>query len=435
MIGHSRTVVFALAVAAMFVMAGGPHDGASAAEPDDITVAEAVRFRSDFGLRSDKSWVVETLANDTLDSETWGVPLTPAELATMADRARIGESLEPMLLYGEAHPKTFGGLYIDNQDDGTIVVLVTDDQGASEWRERAPEGATVRLRRVDRTLAKLDSIHQSIVEEWSALDRQGVEIASIVTVVPDNTVEVRVIDYARARASDLTDRFGPGVRVVPGKPITSSACPDSNCANPLRAGIKISGPHGNCTSGFHVRGYGGNIKMLTAGHCNYGSPIGTGWSHSGFGSIGNFVESSYSQDSRADSGLIDIPNGQGSKLFFISIAQGNRSVTAVQNKTQEATGQIVCRSGFKSGYSCGTLQSVNVSTRDTDTNIRLVHQRMASVSVQPGDSGAPIFYGTTAKGNAAARDNDTGWVIYTHIKEAKDALGWDHLCGMNGDNC
>ncbi len=365
-----------------------------------------------------------------------GVPLTAAELEDMADRARVSESLEPMLLYGAAHPKTFGGLYIDQANGGTIVVLVTDDQSVARWRDLAPAGAEVELRHVKRTLQELDHTHQALIDDWDALGRQGIDIRSIATSVPTNVVDVGIDDYSKVRAETLKGAYGPGVRVDEAGVIMLTSCPDSSCANPLRGGIRIK-PTGAtlfCTSSFLVRGYGGNVKMLTAGHCNSSYPIGTEWTHPGFGPIGDFVASSFAQNSRADAGLIDIPNGQGSSRFFVSVAQGNRNVTAVQNKTQEATGQVVCRSGVVTGYTCGTLKDVDFSGT-VQSGITLVHQRRATPGTEDGDSGGPVYYGTTAKGVIVGTQGGTGWLVYTHIKEAKDALGWDHLCGMNDDDC
>jgi hypothetical protein len=412
----------------------------AAAQPTDHEIDEAMRFRSDFGLRADRVFVEDTLANVDLDRATWGVPLTKAELVEMSERARIGESAEPLMEYGRSRPGVFGGAYIDQPAGGVVNVLVTDDADAPQWTQLAPTGATVKVRTVARTEKELDTIHDRIMEDWRVIERHGVSLQYISTEIPDNVVEVGVKGLTPAAKETLKADYGPGVRVVEDETFGPAACPDSNCANPLKAGLKIDIPAGggSCTSGFHTRGYGGNIKMLTAGHCNEGLAIPSAqYEHPGFGDIGRFVETSITNtpyELKADAGLINIWDSQGSRKFFVSVAQGLRNVTAVQNKTQEIVGQVVCKSGFVGGYGCGYLETTS-ATYNAYGHLFYKQRRASTSNAKGGDSGGPVFYGTTAKGVVSAYGKSSGKVLYTHIKEAKNALGWDHLCGIAGDNC
>lgn len=67
----------------------------------------------------------------------------------------------------------------------------------------------------------------------------------------------------------------------------------------------------------------------------------------------------------------------------------------------QGVGDVVCRSGVYSRYDCGYIVKVNV-TRESDVDgvgVRdIEHQNEVSFDSGPGDSGGPIFYGSTAYG-------------------------------------
>lgn len=112
----------------------------------------------------------------------------------------------------------------------------------------------------------------------------------------------------------------------------------------------------------------------------------------------------------------------------------SRNVTEVQNKAQEMLGQVVCKSGYNGGYSCGYLETTS-ETYNEFGHLFYKQRRASAANTLGGDSGGPVYYGTTAKGVVTARQGSSNKLLYTHIKEAKDALGWDHLCGIAGDDC
>lgn len=128
-------------------------------------IAEHVRVREVFGLRADPEYVADVAADPRADSEMFGIPLLPDETVEMLRRFRAQEDLDRFKAYAAEHPDEFGGLYIDQQAGGEVVMLFT----ASLERHRlavaalAPPGVNARVRRaqfteveLDRALASLD---------------------------------------------------------------------------------------------------------------------------------------------------------------------------------------------------------------------------------------------------------------------------------------
>lgn len=76
--------------------------------PADL--AEAIRFRSEFGLRADEAYVRELFADPTAISD-FGVPLLPAEATELRQRASAAADVAHIVrTYGEAVPDTYAGV-------------------------------------------------------------------------------------------------------------------------------------------------------------------------------------------------------------------------------------------------------------------------------------------------------------------------------------
>ena len=91
---------------------------------DDET-REAVRLRTEYGLRHDLAWVREVAADPTAVMD-FGVPMLPVETASLFARNELADPVR-RVLDGYGHTDEFGGLYIDNAQGGVIVVLWTTD--------------------------------------------------------------------------------------------------------------------------------------------------------------------------------------------------------------------------------------------------------------------------------------------------------------------
>jgi hypothetical protein len=94
------------------------------ADADDET-REAARLRTEYGLRHDLAWIRQVAADPTAVLD-FGVPMLPAETASLFARNDLPDPVRPILdAYG--HTDEFGGLYIDNAQGGVVVLLWTTD--------------------------------------------------------------------------------------------------------------------------------------------------------------------------------------------------------------------------------------------------------------------------------------------------------------------
>ena len=93
--------------------------------PDlDEATREAVRLRTEYGLRRDLAWIAEVAADPTA-STAFGTPLLPSEEARLFARNELPDPVRAVLdEYG--HTNVFGGLYIDNENVRVVTLWTTD---------------------------------------------------------------------------------------------------------------------------------------------------------------------------------------------------------------------------------------------------------------------------------------------------------------------
>jgi len=96
------------------------------------------------------------------------------------------------------------------------------------------------------------------------------------------------------------------------------------------------------------------------------------------------VSRAYWDGSHSDSLVIDIPEAQKSNEVY-----GTSPVEGIESFNGDVVGQSVCQSAIVSHYTCGILQSKNVTVCYDGRCFDL--QRQASFNVAQGDSGAPVI--------------------------------------------
>lgn len=139
----------------------------SLATPDgalESEIAGAIRFRSEFGLRSDEAFVRAVFANPAATRAVYNVPMLPAELEELQARVtRAGEIAEVVRTYGQSVPETFGGLYID-PETSTVYGLFVGPlivPSAAIWRKLQPF-APLELRSVRYSQRQLDALMEAV---------------------------------------------------------------------------------------------------------------------------------------------------------------------------------------------------------------------------------------------------------------------------------
>ncbi|GAA2442328.1 S1 family peptidase [Streptomyces mauvecolor] len=181
----------------------------------------------------------------------------------------------------------------------------------------------------------------------------------------------------------------------------------------LSGGDAIYTTSWRCSLGFNVK-KGSTYYFLTAGHCTQGKPnYYTSSSHST--SIGPTVGTSFPGN---DYGLVQYTN---TSLAHPS-AVGSQRITSAANPT---VGQTVTRRGSTTGIHSGKVTALNqtVNYGNGDIVSGLIR---TTVCAEPGDSGGPLYAGSTALGlTSGGSGNCTsgGTTFFQPVVEAMNAYG------------
>lgn len=182
---------------------------------------ESVRFRTVFGLRADEDWV-RTVAADPTSAEgtsTFGVPLLPAEVAELLDRAAHSPDVAPIIeQYGATVPDDWGGTFIDQQRGGVLVARF----GANVDRHRRalaallPAGARFEVRDSLWTYAELSTFIEQVLRDRDWFPTIGTDLFTAEIDVIENRVQVLFRGPDRAAAALIEAHFGapPWLRAV-----------------------------------------------------------------------------------------------------------------------------------------------------------------------------------------------------------------------------
>jgi hypothetical protein len=406
----------------MLLMVSGAAVAASDRSSDTPVPADlsnAIVFREDFGLPSDKTFVEGTFADSRYTTDDYGVPLSPKEAADV-DR-RFAPDLGPIVEYGQKHADIFGGVWIDQKAGGVVHIGLTNVTDVDTWTSFVPEGLVGVVDRVDHTISELDD-EIARLNDARAIGALDFDLAAVSTAT--NTV---IVESPTATVQQLQS-VGKGPIHLYSDSVTylPLSCPLSDCSNPYWGGIHILAPTGsggdfnNCTGAWSFEG---SIDWLTtdfeftAGHCIDGAEDGASWRHPGTIAIG--TSAAYTNGgSYGDIGVIQTAQHVGTDEFFIS-DHPLRHLVATQVLTDDYEGEGVCKQGEKTGYSCSTIIANNASIRNM-TQMRLTD---SDLGASPGDSGAPMFWQTTAFGILSGELSGgllDGKYVYTQVRRARN---------------
>lgn len=181
----------------------------------------------------------------------------------------------------------------------------------------------------------------------------------------------------------------------------------------ISGGDAIYADSWRCSLGFNVRNSSGTNYFVTAGHCTDGA--GTWWSNSGHTStIGPTAGSSFPTN---DYGLV-----RYSGSVSPSGTVGSQDITSAANPT---VGQTVTRRGSTTGIHSGRVTALNATVNYGGGDI-VYGMIQTTVCAEPGDSGGPLYAGTTALGlTSGGSGNCTsgGTTFFQPVVEALNAYG------------
>ncbi|MFI6049728.1 S1 family peptidase [Streptomyces violascens] len=183
----------------------------------------------------------------------------------------------------------------------------------------------------------------------------------------------------------------------------------ANDGAPVSGGALIITRAETCTTGFGVLDKAtGKPRLLTAGHCG---PVGTPW----FNGDGEFLGNAVAVHPEADAQVIDA-NGTD-RVWHGAVDEQLDGVDDTSRPVTDArtpeVGQYLCTSGAVSGTHCGlrvtrTGLVLSIAGHDVPDQIE-AEQVDRTASIGNGDSGAPVYSATTARGPVTAHGMITAY--------------------------
>lgn len=279
------------------------------------------------------------------------------------------------------------GAFFD--DAGRLVVNAADERAAD-----AVEEAGLQARIPARGEAALDRIKAALDTKAARQVPDGV--TSWAVDVETDTVTVTVADRTKAAARAFlaaAARHGGAVRVVQDEDVLeaqTTVYPGSR--------MNINNLPGNwCSVGFGARDSQGRQHLVSAGHCVAGGP-------------GLYFEGdrfAVGERSRYREGYNSVDMGTARVDAGDAIATsvgtwGNSAPIAVKGSQRAPRGATVCKSGSTTGWTCGAVESYNVSVTYTNprTGVQTFVSGLGSSSVctEGGDSGGAYISGNQGQG-------------------------------------
>ncbi|MEV4240262.1 MULTISPECIES: S1 family peptidase [unclassified Nocardia] len=305
-------------------------------------------------------------------------------------------------------PQVFAGSWLD--DGGKAVVALAQGPGADEARQAATS-AGFEVRNVAKSEAALRG-EKSAFERW--LEGQPEAVSALVRgVVVDpvnNSIAVRV-EQAGLPMPNFVD---PSRVIVTAPPVAGEQLQTTPVAGAMQTG-PLAGGDGfasiagktslRCSLGFNGTDRAGNTVNITAGHCN--PDIASAGSGNAAGvyelagdrpgaQIGTFQKSVLGAQ---DYSIIRI-NDQAKDRFTNNFVRQPGQPVAVDGVAVPVVGAPVCKSGARTGFSCGIVNAVDQTVQVGDRE--LTQAFSANICALPGDSGGAIVTGRLALGISSA---------------------------------
>ena len=155
---------------------------------------------------------------------------------------------------------------------------------------------------------------------------------------------------------------------------------------------------------------------MTAGHC---TDIGSTWTDGSGRTLGTRYASSFPGD---DYGVVRYTSTPADTQGTVSLyGSGTRDITGAGNPT---VGQTVYRSGSTTGYHSGTVTALNQTVNYAEGTVSGLIR--TTVCAEPGDSGGPLFAGSTALGLTSGGSGNCllgGTTFFQPVTEVLDRYG------------
>ncbi|AZM49891.1 serine protease [Streptomyces sp. WAC 06738] len=261
-----------------------------------------------------------------------------------------------------------------------------------------PAGANAQEASPSFSAAELRAVDQAVGDADVAGSAWYVDRASdTVVVTVDSTV-------SKAEVARITEAAGEHAGAVD---INRT---EGKFTKYIAGGEAITTGGARCSLGFNVQNSSGTKFALTAGHC---TNIGSSWS------IGTRSGTSFPTN---DYGIIrhSNPAAADGRVYLY-----NGSYQDITNAANPSVGQSVRRSGSTTGVHGGSVTGLNATVNYGGGDV-VYGMIQTNVCAEPGDSGGPLFAGSTALGltsGGSGNCSSGGTTFYQPVVEALNAYG------------
>ncbi len=308
------------------------------------------------------------------------------------------------------YPAVFGGSWLD--DAGKAVVALAQGPGADEAK-KAAESAGFEVRNVAKSEAALRG-EKSAFERWLEGQPEAVRsmVRGAVVDTVNNAIAVRV-DQAGLPMPNFIDPARVIVMAPPvaGEQATLQAGDIAGDARGALAGgdgyASVAGRSSlRCSLGFNGTDRNGNTVNITAGHCNPDIPSAGSGNAAGVyemngdrlgAQLGVFQKSVLGEQ---DYSIIRINDQAKDRFANNGVRAPGAAPIPVEGVATPVVGAPVCKSGARTGFSCGIVNAVDQTVQVGDRE--LTQSFSANICALPGDSGGPIVTGRLALGISSA---------------------------------
>ncbi|MEV6770599.1 S1 family peptidase [Nocardia sp. NPDC051030] len=388
-VGHRpRALVRSAAIAAAALLISGPLAASAHAEP-----------------------ATPDLPAELIAAIQRDLKISPADYVARADLAQQVAAFATTAQ--RQFPNVFAGAWLN--EAGKAVVALSDGADLDKARKAVQDAGFVAkdVAKSETTLRSEKNAFQTWLKDQPAEVAKAVRGVAIDTV--NNTIAVRV-EKAGLPMPGFVDPAQVVVMPVPptgneDTTLQTATAIAGEGPRALAAGDGFASVAGRmqlrCSLGFNGTDGSGNVVNITAGHCNPNIPA-TGGANSpgafeliGSDTVGSQVGSFQKSILGAqDYSIIAINDASHDRFTNNAVRVPNAAPVAVTGVAIPVVGAPVCKSGSRTGFSCGVVNAVDQTVQVGE---RIMTQTFsANICALPGDSGGPIVTGTLALGISSA---------------------------------
>ncbi len=352
------------------------------------------------------------LPSDLISAVTRDLHISPDEYMHRADVAqKVGAFATNAQ---RQYPQAFAGAWLD--DAGKAVVALAPGQGSDAARKSAQD-AGFQVKDVAKSETVLRS-EKNAFQQWLSTQPEAVAqaVRGVVVDTVNNSIAVRVdkvglpmpgfVDPARVIVMPKAPVGPEESDVAQATPIAGEQGPGAYAAGDGYASVagkmKLV-----CSAGFNGLDRNDNVVNITAGHCDPNIPAaGTANAPGMFellpgnktgAQLGTFQKSVLGEQ---DYSIVAINDDARDRFSNNMVRQGNAAPLAITGVATPVVGAPVCKSGSRTGFSCGVVNAVDQTVQVGDRD--LTQAFSVNICALPGDSGGPIVTGNQALGISSA---------------------------------